>query len=128
MTVVIMAAVLLSLSRGGILSLIAGVASFFIFLGFRLGFGRSFKAAGVVLLALVVVVWLGADPVINRLTTLMDVPRYAGVRIDANRAMVAMLGDFTWTGTGPGTFGAVHPGYDTSGKFGHIDHGHNDYL
>ena len=41
---------------------------------------------------------------------------------------IEMIGDFPVFGSGLGTFGAVYPSYEASGRFVFWEHAHNDYL
>lgn len=128
MTAVTVAAIFLTLSRGGVISLIAGMIFFSLLLSRRRRLGRAWRVPGMLFVALLMVVWIGADPAIDRLGTIMHIRESQNVRIDINRDLIRMAGDFPWVGTGPGTFAVVYPSYQTVDKKGSYTFAHNDYF
>lgn len=120
-------ALLLSTSRGGIAALILGI-------GFMCGlsaFGKRSDAAGmrvfprIFVLAFVGIAWLGAGGLLQKIES---------VGISSNRAelrevTLRMAADFSFTGSGAGTFPWVFPAYkDERLSGGHYTHAHNDFL
>ena len=122
-------ALFLSASRGGIVSLGAELGVLALVMILRRTMGKPLLAgAAVLLVALLLVSWLGVGPILQRLSTVQLVEVTAGKR-------AAMRGD-TWriflghpfVGTGLGTLQMVYPPYETlyDGKI--VNHTHNDYL
>jgi len=68
--------------------------------------------------------WFGLEKVVNRIeqTALVSESRDEIVQY-----ILPMIADFSWMGSGAGTFISVFPGY-LNGNFGGYDHAHNDYL
>jgi O-antigen ligase len=121
-------ALVLSASRGGIISLAVQLVMLFLLLQVRRVRGRNVMAGGIVVLCAVMLVsWIGVQPVLNRFT-----PQ----RLEVNVAKRTAMRQDTWhlfldhavIGTGLGTFQMVFPPYDSlyDGKV--VNHAHNDYL
>lgn len=128
MTIIIIAAVFLSQSRGGIVSLIAGMTFFSFMLSLRKRMGRAWKVSLIFLFAILVVVWIGAEPVVQRLGSIFDISVLTRPRADLNRDLLHMVGEFPLTGTGPGSFRSVYPIFQTPNQAYTFTYGHNDYL
>jgi len=122
-------ALLLSASRGGIISFVVQMVILFLLLLVRRIRSRHVIAGGlVVLCAVMAVSWIGVQQALQRFST-MQTNEVTG----SKRA--AMLQD-TWRifldhpllGTGLGTFEMVFPPYDSlyDGKI--VNHAHNDYV
>lgn len=120
---------LLSASRGGIISFAVEMVILFAMLLIRRIRSRHVIAGGmVVLCAIMVVSWIGVQQVLARFSGIQTLEVTAGKR-------AAMRAD-TWRlflaqpvlGTGLGTFEMVFPPYDSlyDGKI--VNHAHNDYL
>ncbi|HVB58407.1 MAG TPA: O-antigen ligase family protein [Candidatus Acidoferrales bacterium] len=129
LTVVPIAALLLTGSRGGIVSFVFEVGV----LGLIVYVARSKKSqmvpfAIVLLVALLAMGWLGANRVLDRFSS------YRADELTANRRVTMLKG--TWhvflahplIGCGLGTLVAVYPRYEPyyDGKI--VDHAHNDYV
>lgn len=121
--------VFLSLSRGGILSLLLSLA----FLGMMLY--KDKKKKGPMLVALVVIVvfysvgWFGWDRIFERFEALRDAQGdISEMRLDIWRDTVSIMKDFPLTGTGLGSFMRIYPHYRSVQPEGIIDHAHNDFL
>jgi O-antigen ligase len=125
--VIMISALFLSLSRGGILSFAVVVVAFCTLIGFtRLSaiMGRGWRIiASVLVITLVFLMWLGLDPVLNRLSNLSP-----GARYDIYLDTINMAKDFPVFGTGLGTFQYIYPGYKTLQSQAYYYHAHNDYL
>ncbi|MCL6566524.1 MAG: O-antigen ligase family protein [Acidobacteriia bacterium] len=127
-TLVPVGALFLAASRGGIVSfvtetmLLAGLV-------FALPGGRRRMAMvlGFVLLASGLLVWLEADAFLQRFTELAEEITHDR-RLSMARDAWRIFREHTWLGTGLGTFGTVHPRYESfyDGKL--AVHAHNDYL
>ncbi|MGH9710250.1 MAG: O-antigen ligase family protein [Candidatus Acidiferrales bacterium] len=129
LTVVPIVALLLTESRGGIVSFIfeVGVLALILYVK-RSRKSRVISLAMVLLIALLAMGWLGENRVLNR---------FSGYRADeltANRRVTMLKGtwriflDHSLIGCGLGTLVAVYPRYETyyDGKI--VDHAHNDYI
>lgn len=120
-------------SRGGVLALVAGVATVLLLRGRRprTGRGRS-RPQVVTLVALgLVALLLGGEMV--GWGTLPE--RFANLRLAGDerllqwRQTLAMAADHPWLGSGYGSYAYVFPRYKTPAMAGHgYDHAHNDYL
>lgn len=130
-------AVVISLSRGGMISLAAGM----IFLALvslqrksknqlrgaepSLVLIRMSAVAAVAFAILAGAVWLGAEDVVNRASETLSQ--------DTSRTLVwkdtwAMIQDNPLMGTGLGTFETVYPIYSQTDGLSVVDYAHNDYL
>lgn len=104
-TILMMASVFLSLSRGGMVALFVGLLVFFL-----LTAKRRLPALGmltIVLLALGLVAWVAGDEVASRLASLDD----AGMRIDLWKACANLVLAFPVLGVGAGNFATVMPAF-----------------
>ncbi len=124
---IMISALFLSLSRGGILSFTVGMLVFFAFIGsskFKLDIskGRSIIFSALTLTFLFLI-WIGLNPVLNRLSDLSS-----GERPEVYQNTINMISDFPVFGTGLGTFQYIYPKYRTPQTQHYYDHTHNDYL
>jgi O-antigen ligase len=122
-------AIFLSASRGGILSFWVelGVLALLMFL--RRSGGKHVLAGGVVLLlALLLVSWLGVRQILERFSSMQSLEVTVGKRATMRQDAWHIFRDHPWTGTGLGTLPIVFPAYESfyDGKF--VNHAHNDYL
>ncbi len=123
-------AVLFSLSRGGILALVAGL----VFLAVGLGLSRrsrrsSMLVAGFLALVLAAAAGLGAAPVLETLESLEDPLRAGGTRLEFWRGTLDVIAADPWSGSGPGTYVWAYNRYQTEATARWlVDHAHNDYL
>ncbi len=130
-TLLILSALILSLSRGGWIGSLVGLT----FMAIILLTNRYFTAkrliaalAGGFLVAMLVV--LASTPVVERINTLdqkSDIPSFRG-RVAAWGGVVEMIDDFPLLGTGPGTFAAIYTQYQPPGFLQRYFKAHNDYL
>lgn len=128
--VLIATSILLSLSRGGIISL---AISMFIFSGLLI-FRTNRKTSGYYIGVIVIVVLLltgtsGWNAIVDRFEDL----RGSSGEINLNRFVywkdaADIIGDFTLTGAGVGTFEKIYPLYRTNPGTQVLEHAHNDYL
>lgn len=130
LTIVPMGAMVLSGSRGGIVSFGFEIAVLALLARSRKGpQGARLAALGIVGLAsLALVVWLGAGKALERFSTLHPGDVSLSRRATMVRGAVHMFYDHPITGTGVGSLVAVYPRYETlyDGKV--VDHVHNDYM
>jgi O-antigen ligase len=91
--------------------------------------GKHALAGGVVLLVAVLMVsWLGVRQILERFSSLQTLEVSAGKRASMRGDTWRIFWDHPWTGTGLGTLQTVFPRYETlyDGKV--VNHAHNDYL
>jgi O-antigen ligase len=127
--------VFLSLSRGGMLSFVGEV----LFLAFLIDLTRGKRIISLKNLFLCVIIlvlvsaslfWLGSEPVIDRLGTLVkyeDLQPQQG-RLQVWRDTLKIAKDFPIAGTGLGTFPYIYPVYKTPLGDKRYNEAHNDYL
>jgi O-antigen ligase len=129
LAVIPLSALLLSASRGGILSFGAELAFLLLILILRRTRGRQLYAAGVVLLvAFGLVSWLGVNQVLTRFASLQSLEVTQDKRASMRHGTWRVFLDHPLLGTGLGTLQQVYPPYETlyDGKI--VNHAHNDYL
>jgi O-antigen ligase len=129
LAIIPMSALLLSASRGGIISLAAELAFLALVLILRRTAGRHLVAGGVVLfLAFLTVSWLGVNQILSRFSSLQTLEVMQGKRASMRHGAWRIFLDHPVLGTGLGTLQQVYPPYETlyDGKI--VNHAHNDYL
>jgi O-antigen ligase len=122
-------ALFLSASRGGLVSLGVELSVLVVLLLLRRAIGRHLFAVGAVLLVAVLLVsWLGVRQILQRFSSLQSLEVTAGKRASMRRDSWRIFLDHPVTGTGLGTLQIVYPAYETlyDGKI--VNHAHNDYL
>lgn len=122
-------ALFLSASRGGMLSFAAEIGVLALLMVLRRAGGRNVLAGGVVLLlAFLLVSWLGVRQILERFSSMQSLEVTVGKRATMRQDAWHMFRDHPWTGTGLGTLPLVFPAYESlyDGKI--INHAHNDYL
>ncbi|HKV28471.1 MAG TPA: O-antigen ligase family protein [Candidatus Acidoferrales bacterium] len=129
LTIVPIVALLLTGSRGGILSFIfeVGVLALIVYVK-RSRKSQLIPFAIVLLIALLAIGWLGANRIVDRFTG------YGADNLTGNRRVTMLQGtwhvflDHPLIGCGLGTLVAVYPRYETyyDGKI--VNHAHNDYI
>jgi O-antigen ligase len=122
-------AIFLSASRGGILSFIAELGVLALLMVLRRAGGKHVLAGGVVLLlALLLVSWLGVRQILERFSSMQSLEVTVGKRATMRQDAWRIFRDHPWTGTGLGTLPMVFPAYESlyDGKI--VNHAHNDYL
>ncbi len=118
--VVPIGALFLSVSRGGIVSFGVELAVLALVMIQRRTMGKQlFAGAAVLLLALLMVSWLGVGQLLQRFSSFQSLEVTAGKRASMRRDTC---------GTGLGTLQLVYPQYESlyDGKI--VNHTHNDYL
>ena len=131
-TIVLLVSLILSLSRGGILSsVVSGVVLFWILWRGR----RSRRVLWTVGLCLPLVVigmiaWIGGDAVRDRMSDLGEIKTEASFRsrVIIWKAVVRHVPEFLWAGAGLGAFEDSFAAYTPKGSSSRWDKAHNDYL
>jgi O-antigen ligase len=138
-------ALVMTNSRGGILSLIAEIVFLVGITGFRRGRkssgdeadrNSSIRGAAVragLGLALILsifagVVMLGGEPVLNRFMGTVSSADPTTGRAHFWRVTLEIIRDYPMLGTGLGSFGLAFTRYDTRSGFLRVEQAHNDYL
>ena len=122
-------ALFLSASRGGVISFGVQLGVLILVMILRRTGGKHALAGGLVLLlAFLLVSWLGVKQVLDRFSSLQSLEVTTGKRASMRQDTFRIFLDHRWTGTGLGTIQAVFPAYETlyDGKV--VNHSHNDYL
>lgn len=124
-----LSALLLSASRGGIISLGAELAFLVLVLALRKSGIRNLLVGGsVLLLAFLMVSWLGVNQILSRFSSLQTLEVRQDKRASMRQGTWHIFLDHPVLGTGLGTLQQVYPPYETlyDGKI--VNHTHNDYL
>lgn len=127
--VVPIGALFLSVSRGGIVSFGVQLAVLALVMIQRRTVGKQLLAGGaVLLLALLMVSWLGVGEVLQRFSSLQSLEATAGKRASMRRDTWRIFLHHPIAGTGLGTLQIVYPPFESlyDGKI--VNHTHNDYL
>lgn len=122
-------ALFLSASRGGVVSFGVEIGVLVLMMLLRRTGGDHVLVGGIVLLlALLLVSWLGVKQVLDRFSSLQSLEvtnsKRASMRLDTWHIFL----DHPWTGTGLGTLQTVFPAYETNYDGKIVNHTHNDYL
>jgi O-antigen ligase len=116
--------VFLCRSRGGMAALGAELVLIAVFLSRIRHRAKSFAAIGVIVAVLAaLIVWVGSDPVVHRLTDMRDASR-----LSIYKDTLRMWWSRPMVGYGSGTFDLVYPTYQSFVTDSFINHAHNDYL
>ncbi len=127
--VVPIVALLLSASRGGIVSFGVQMVILFSLLLVRRVRGRYVIVGGIVVLAAVMAVsWIGVQQVLQRFSGIRKLEVSVGKRVAMRRDTWRLFLDHPIIGTGLGTLQMVYPPYDTLYDGRVVNHAHNDYL
>jgi O-antigen ligase len=127
--VVPIGALFLSASRGGIVSFGVELAVLALVMILRRTAGKQlFAGAAVLLLALLMVSWLGVGQLLQRFSSFQSLETTAGKRASMRRDTWQIFLHHPVAGTGLGTLQIVYPPYESlyDGKI--VNHTHNDYL
>jgi O-antigen ligase len=129
LTLLPIGALFLAASRGGIASFFSEV-SLVVVLVFSRRRGRNQLVAGAVVLMLagVLVVWLGAGRALDRFASYRQLEVTESRRTEMTKDTLRIFFDHPVVGTGLGTLVKAFPRYETlyDGKI--VDHSHNDYA
>ena len=122
-------ALFLSASRGGIVSFGFELAVLALAIIQRRAKGKQlFAGATVLLLALMMVSWLGVDQVLQRFSSFQSLEVTAGKRASMRQDTWQILLHHPFAGTGLGTLRIVYPPYESLYDGRIVNHTHNDYL
>jgi O-antigen ligase len=122
-------ALVLSASRGGIISFVVQMVILFALLLIRRAPAKYFMAGGfVIVCAVLVVSWIGVRHVLARFAAIQNVEVSSDKRARMIEDTFRLFKDHPILGTGLGTLEMVYPPYDSlyDGKV--VNHSHNDYL
>jgi len=124
-----MVALLLSASRGGIVSFAMEMVILFVLLLLRKLHSRYLMAGGVLVLsALLAVSWIGIQQVLTRFSNTQILEVTLGKRASMRHDTWKIFLDHPVLGTGLGTIQMVFPAYETNFDNKVVNHSHNDYL
>ncbi len=127
--VVPIVALVLSASRGGIVSFGVQMVILFSLLLILRVHGRHVIVGGiVVLVAAMAVSWIGVQQVVQRFSGIQNLEVTVGKRVAMRHDTWRLFLDHPIIGTGLGTFEMVYPPYDTLYDAKVVNHAHNDYL
>jgi O-antigen ligase len=124
-----LAALFLSASRGGIVSLGVEICILTVLLFMRRAVGRhALAGAAVLVLSLLLVSWLGVKEILARFSSLQTLEVSEGKRASMRQGTWRIFLDHPLSGTGLGTLQIVYPRYETQYDGKIVNHAHNDYL
>jgi len=122
-------ALFLAASRGGIVSFAAEIGVLALLLALRRAGGKHVLPGGVVLLlAFMLVSWLGVRQILERFSSMQSLEVTGGKRASMRHDSWRIFRDHIWTGTGLGTLPIVFPAYESLYDAKFVNHAHNDYL
>jgi len=127
--VVPLGALFFSASRGGIVSFGVELSVLALVMIWRRSAGKQLLAgAAVLLLAMLMVSWLGVGQILQRFSSLQSLETTTGKRASMRRDTWRIFLTHPLAGTGLGTLQIIFPAYETlyDGKI--VNHAHNDYL
>ena len=128
-TIVPIAALVLSASRGGITSFLLEVALLALLLGARTERGmRLLKAACLLVVTGGLLGWLGISATVQRFEQLFGSDGPANGRLSLSRDAWQIFVHHPWIGTGLETFETAYPRYASFYDGLRLDHAHNDYF
>jgi tetratricopeptide (TPR) repeat protein len=121
-------AVLLSLSRGGIIGFLGGILFFSLMNVLARNRRAIFLITSMIVIVIAIMILTGSfDVVFERMTTLKQPEITSGERLRMWAGVLDMIKDNPLIGTGIGTFAYAYPVYQTVGGYT-INHAHNEYL
>jgi O-antigen ligase len=127
--VVPIVALLLSASRGGIVSFVVQMVILFLLLLIRRVRSKYLIVGGMVVLSAVMAVsWIGVQQVLTRFAGIQNLEVSAGKRTAMRRDTWRIFLDHPIIGTGLGTLQMIYPPYDSVYDGRIVNHAHNDYL
>lgn len=127
--VVMMTALFLSLSRGGIVGLCISMLFFGVMLAKRNSTRRKgWTIVAIFLVVLVTVGWFGWKPVIDRFERMRNADTSSEYRVHNWKDSWEIIKEFPVFGTGLGTYEHIYPRYKTIPGQERWEHAHNDYV
>lgn len=127
--VIPLAALFLSASRGGIISVASEAVLLLILLAIRRSLGKhALAGAAVLVLAFALVSWIGVKQILSRFASFQSLEVSESKRASMRLGTWRIFVDHPVIGAGFGAFQTVYPPYETryDGKI--VNHAHNDYL
>jgi O-antigen ligase len=121
-------ALLLSASRGGIISFACQIGVLAVVMIRRREKAKAVVAAAVLAAAFAMVSWLGVRQVLQRFSGMQSVEVTEAKRLAMALGTWHIFLDYPILGTGLGTIQAVYPAYETLYDAKVVNHTHNDYL
>jgi hypothetical protein len=122
-------ALFLSASRGGIVSFAVQIGVLTLMMLLRRTGGKHVLAGGLVLLlAFLLVSWLGVRQILDRFSSMQALEVTTGKRASMRQDTWRIFLDHPAMGTGLGTIQMVFPAYETLYDARIVNHSHNDYL
>lgn len=124
-----LAALFLSASRGGIVSVLSEAVLLLILLAVRRSLGRhALAGAAVLVLAFSLVSWIGVRQILSRFASFQNLEVSEGKRASMRSGTWRIFADHPVVGAGFGAFQTVYPPYETQYDGKIVNHAHNDYL
>lgn len=124
-----MVSVLLSLSRGGVISLMAALAFTTVLVGRRLRLrAQTWGITGVVLAVLIVILYAGFDSLYDRMATFEHQRDPTTGRTQIYKDITQIVRQFPAVGVGLGAHEYVYPVYDRSTNPLYAEHADSDYF
>ncbi len=126
----IVVSIVLSLSRGGMISTCLALLVFTaLLLKKRISRTSRLLITLIVILACLCVSWFGWEPIIERFSELKNkTGAIENSRLDYWKDSVRIIRAYPFTGSGFGTFKDIYHSYQSIGENHYVDHAHNDYL
>ncbi|MCD4818503.1 MAG: O-antigen ligase family protein [Candidatus Cloacimonetes bacterium] len=122
-------AIFFSLSRGGILGLLGSLLFLsIIFTFYKYKRKNILILSSFLILVITVMIWMGIEPVLERLETLKN-PSLTTGRLEYWKGTINLISEYPLFGSGLATFPYVFPRFQpqkVSNRF--VNHAHNDYL
>lgn len=129
MAILPIGALLLSASRGGIVSFGVELVILAVLMSMRRMAARHvLSGAAILLVAFAMVSWIGVGQILERFATMQSLEVTSGMRAAMRADTWQIFREHPWAGTGLGTLQIVFPAYETLYDARFITHSHNDYL
>jgi O-antigen ligase/tetratricopeptide (TPR) repeat protein len=122
-------AIAISRSRNGLISMaVAGFVCATVLHWTKYLRGTGWSLGGLAVVAFLALLFIGFDPVYDRMATLENVQDSWGDRGLILDGALAMVPDFRWLGIGQAAFDQVYPAYDLRMSSGRVEHAENQYV
>jgi O-antigen ligase/tetratricopeptide (TPR) repeat protein len=129
MLVIGAATVFVSLTRGGMVSMLIAAAFTTVILSSRQSLkGRGWIIMTIALAAFICVLWVGFEEVYERIASLREIDVAAGGRWQIVKDTFEAWTQFPSLGTGLGTYQVVYPMFDSSTTVSLATHAENEYI
>ena len=123
-----MATIFLSLTRGGIISMLAAICFMTVMVSSKSNLrGHGWIMVGAAIIAFVCVLYIGFDAVYERMATLRDV-HTGSVRMQMFKDTIAAWSKYPLFGTGLGTYSVVYPMFNNTKITALASHAENEYA